>query len=322
MRAAVAVAQSAEDPLAGLALVEDHPRPAPRPGWTRIRVHAASLNPHDVWTLRGVGHPAERIPIVLGCDASGVTEDGREVVVHPVSGDPSRGDVTLDPRRAILSETFDGGLADELIVPDEMLVDKPAEISHVDAAALGIVWGTAYRMLFTRAGLAPGHRVLVQGGAGGVGSASIALARAAGAVVYATARTAEKREFAAAQGAHVALEPGARLPERVDVVIDTVGEATWAHSMRSVRPGGVIATCGATTGGMPPAELQRVFYQQLSIVGSTGCTLAEFEAMLRMVTATGLRPATETLAFDEVPAGYARLDAGDVRGKLVVDFTR
>lgn len=324
MRAAVATSQSADDPLAGLVLATDHPRPEPRPGWTRVTVRASSLNPHDVWTLRGVGHPADRIPIILGCDAAGVTEDGREVIVHPIDGDPRAGggDQTFDPRRALLSEMYDGGLADEVLVPDELLVDKPASLGFADAACLGVAWGTAYRMLFTRAGVAPGDRVLVQGAAGGVASAAIALAAAAGAKVYATARSDAKRAYALECGANEALESGARLPEKVDVVVDSVGEATWKHSLRAVRPGGAIVTCGATTGAMPAAELQRVFFQQLSIIGSTGSTKTEFEALLRMLDATGVRPHHDVIGFDEIRAGYERLEAGEVRGKIVVDFTR
>lgn len=322
MRAVVAVGQSFDDPLAHLVLDRSYPRPEPRAGWTRVFVKAASLNPHDLWTLRGVGHPAERLPIVLGCDAAGVTEDGREVVVHPVLGEPRRGggDETFDPRRSILSETFDGGLADELLVPDELVVDKPSSLTFSQAASLGIAWGTAFRMLFTRAGVKPGDRVLVQGASGGVASASIAMARAAGAIVTATARSEEKMRFAESIGAHTAVAHGERLAEKVDVVIDSVGEATWRHSLRAVRPGGVIATCGATSGAMPDAELQRVFYQQLSIVGSTGCTRGEFEAMLRLVESAGLSPAHEVIAFDEVREGFARLDSGEVRGKIVVDM--
>ncbi|ALJ21783.1 zinc-binding dehydrogenase [Microbacterium sp. No. 7] len=322
MRAAVAIAQDAEDPIRGLRLTEV-PDPEPRAGWTRVRVHAASLNPHDTWTLRGVGHPAERLPVVLGCDAAGVTDDGREVVIHPVMGDAARGggDVTLDPRRALLSETIDGTLADLLLVPDALVVPKPASLSFAEAACLGVAWGTAYRMLFTRAGLTAGDRVLVQGGSGGVGSAAIALAAAAGARVYATARTDDKRRFARERGAVEVLEPGARLPERVDVVVETVGAATWGHSLRALRPGGTVVIAGATSGGMPPAELQRVFYQQLRIVGSTGCTRAEFESLLRMLDTTGIRPVAETIRFDEIPDGFRRLLAGDVLGKIVVDLT-
>jgi len=320
MRAAVATNQNYDSPLSGLEL-KQWPTPEPRPGWSRVTLRAASLNPHDLWTLRGIGHPKERIPIVLGCDGAGVTDDGREVVIHPVLGDANRGygDLTLDPQRALLSETLDGTLADCVLVPDQMLVDKPASLSFADAACLGVAWGTAYRMLFTRAGVQPGSRVLVQGGNGGVASAAIALASAAGAQVYATARTEQKRAFAESCGAKV-FEPGARLPERVDVVVETIGEATWSHSLKSLRPGGTVVIAGATSGAMPPADLARVFYQQLSIVGSTGCTLAEFEALLRTVDSTGIRPAVEKISFDEIPQGFERMLAGEVNGKIVVEF--
>lgn len=320
MRAAVATSQNFDAPLSGLELLE-WPLPEAKPGWTRVQLRAASLNPHDTWTLRGIGHPKERIPIVLGCDGAGVTEDGREVVIHPVHGDANRGngDLTLDPQRALMSETMDGTLAEYVLVPDEMLVNKPASLSFAEAACMGVAWGTAYRMLFTRGGVRAGSRVLVQGGNGGVASAAISLASAAGARVYATARTEEKRAFAQACGAEV-FESGARLPERVDVVVETVGEATWSHSLKSLRPGGTIVIAGATSGAMPPADLARVFYQQLSIVGSTGCTLGEFEALIRTVDKTGVRPVIETIAFDEIPSGYARMLAGKVNGKLVVEF--
>lgn len=297
----------------------DWPAPEVAPGWTRVRVKAASLNPHDTWTLRGVGHPSDRIPIVLGCDAAGVTDDGRAVVLHPVIGDAARGrgDQTLDPQRALLSETIDGALAEYIVVPDQMVVPMPDALTFAEAACLGVAWGTAYRMLFTRARLQPGDTVLVQGGSGGVASAAIALAAAAGARVFATARTAAKRRFALECGAHEVFEPGARLPERADVVVETVGEATWAHSLRSARSGGTIVIAGATSGGMPRAELHRVFYQQLSVVGSTGCTRSEFEAMLRMLAVTGVRPRYEEIAFEEVPEGFRRLLAGEVLGKIV-----
>lgn len=318
MKAAVAVAQDPDDPLAGLE-IRDVPDPEPRAGWTRVRVRAAGLNPHDLWTLRGVGHPAERIPMVLGCDAAGVTDDGREVVVYAVLGDPEAGggDVTLDPRRALLSETIDGALAEYLLVPDRNLVDKPDWLDFAEAAALPVAWGTAYRMLFTRGRVRPGDTVLVQGASGGVASAAISLASAAGARVWATARTDAKRAFALERGADAVFEPGARLPERVDVVIETVGEATWGHSLRSLRPGGTIVTAGAHTGTMPPAELNRVFFQQLSVVGSTMCTPGEFAALLRMLEATGVRPPVERIPFADVRDAFARLDRGEVLGKLV-----
>jgi NADPH:quinone reductase-like Zn-dependent oxidoreductase len=323
MRAAVAIAQDEKNPLGGLVL-RDEATPVAQPGWTRIRVHSASLNPHDLWTLKGIGHPPERIPIVLGCDAAGVTDDGREVIVHPVFGDPEAGggDVTLDPGRALLSETINGALADYLVVPDNSVVAKPEWLSFAEAAALPVAWGTAYRMLFTQAKIKAGDRVLVQGASGGVASAAIALAAAAGALVYATARTQEKRDFAVQCGATAAFESGARLPERVHVVIETVGEATWSHSLRSLRPGGAVVVAGATSGSMPPADLNRIFYQQLRILGSTGCTRSEFEALLRMLGTTGLRPRlSSAITFDEIPSGFAQLLDGDVLGKITVDLS-
>ncbi|WP_404434288.1 zinc-binding dehydrogenase [Microbacterium lacus] len=324
MLAAVAVSQHPDDPLAGLAL-RDVPVPEVEEGWTRVRMRAASLNPHDLWSLKGVGHPPERIPMILGCDGAGVTDDGREVILYSVVADTDRGrgDETFDPDRAVLSETLDGTLAEFIVVPSRNLLPKPEWLTFIEAATLGAVWGTAYRMLFTRAGIRPGDSVLVQGANGGVASAAIRLASAAGARVFATARSEPKRRYALEQGAYMSLESGARLPERVDVVIETVGEATWAHSLRAVRPGGTIVIAGATSGEMPKAELRRIFYKQLSVIGSTMCTRAEFESLIRMLHITGIRPSIDSvIRFDQVPAGYKRILNGDVRGKIVVDFEK
>ena len=320
MLAAVAVAQNAADPLSCLKL-QDVPVPEAPEGWTRVRVKASSLNMHDVWTLRGIGHDPKNIPIVLGCDVAGVTDDGREVVVYPVIADPDAGfgDETLDPNRALLSERHDGGFAEYIVVPDRCLVDKPAALSFEEAACLPVAWSTAYRMLFTQAGIKAGDRVLVQGAGGGVASAAIALASAAGATVYATSRTEAKRKLALELGAHEAFETGARLPQRVDVVIETVGEATWAHSLRCLRPGGTIVIAGATSGTSPEADLGRIFYQQLRILGSTGSTRHETVAMLRMLEATGLRPHIDrVLPLERIHEGFQAMIDGDVTGKIVI----
>jgi NADPH:quinone reductase-like Zn-dependent oxidoreductase len=322
VRAAVAVSQSYADPLSGLS-VQDFPEPAPAPGWERVRVVASSLNMHDVWTLRGVGHSPERIPIVLGCDAAGYTDDGRAVIVHPVFGDPvrGRGDVTLDPRRTLLSEYVNGGLAEYVVVPAGNLIAKPERLSFEEAAALPVAWGTAYRMLFTHGKVNDGDRVLVQGAFGGVSTAAIALARAAGATVFATSRTEAGRAHALASGAHVALASGERVPERVDVVIETVGEATWDHSLKSLRPGGAIVIAGATSGSAPSADLSRVFFHQLRILGSTGVTLHEFEAMLQLMEATGTRPVIDRiLRLEDVRSGYEAMIEGSVAGKIIVSI--
>jgi NADPH:quinone reductase-like Zn-dependent oxidoreductase len=320
MLAATAISQSATDPLSGLVL-RDAPIPELKPGWSLVRVVASSLNMHDLWTLRGVGHPPERLPIILGCDAVGYDEDGRAVIVHPVLGDPEAGggDVTLDPRRALLSEQHDGAFAEYLTVPTGNLVPKPDWLSFDEAACLPVAWGTAYRMLFTQAKISAGDRVLVQGAGGGVASAAIRLAAAAGAVVYTTSRSEDKRAEALTWGARAALPTGARLPERVDVVIETVGEATWAHSLKSLRPGGTLVIAGATSGATPSADLNRVFFQQLRVLGSTGCTRSELVALLRMMEATGVRPVIDrTLPLSEIHKGFQLMIDGGLTGKLVI----
>lgn len=320
MRAAIAVSQNMENPLLGLS-IGDAPIPELREDITKVKVIASSLNPHDVWTLRGVGHPAERIPMVLGCDAAGITEDGEEVIVHPVFGNPARGygDITLDPARHLLSEVLSGGLAEYVAVPSYSLVPKPQWLSFEQAAALPIAWGTAYRMLFTRAGLSAGDKVLVQGASGGVASAAIALAKTARATVFVATRSETKADFARTLGADEVIMTDERVPERVDIVIDSVGEATWSHSLKSLRPGGTIVTCGATSGPHADADLNRIFYQQLRIIGSTASTRDEFESLLELMNDTKLLPhIDDVISLEEVPAGFQRLIDGDVLGKIVV----
>ena len=320
MLAATAISQSATDPLSGL-ILRDIPKPRARPGWSLVRVVASSLNMHDLWTLRGVGHPADRLPIILGCDAAGYDENGDEVLVHPVIADPDAGlgDETLDPGRALLSERHNGAFAEYLTVPTRNLIPKPTWLSFDEAACLPVAWGTAYRMLFTQAQIRAGDRVLVQGAGGGVASAAIKLAVAAGAVVYATSRSADKRAQAEAWGARRAVATGERLPERVDVVVETVGEATWAHSMKVLRPGGTIVVAGATSGSNPPADLARIFYLQQRVLGSTGCTRAELVGLLNLMDATGLRPVIDrTLPLDEIHKGFQLMIDGRLTGKLVI----
>ncbi len=265
MLAATCVSQSTDDPLSGLEIGE-RPAPEDREGWVRVHVRAAALNHHDLWSLKGVGLPSDRLPMILGCDGAGVLDDGTEVVVHAVIGDPAAGggDETLDPRRTLLSELHPGTLAEQVLVPARNVVPKPADMSWEHAAAVPTAWLTAYRMLTTRSGLDGPGTVLVQGAGGGVASAAIVLAKALGHTVFCTSRDADKRARALEVGADVVVESGARLPEKVDVVIETVGAATWEHSLRSLRPGGRIVVSGATSGMNPPSELNRVYFLQRS----------------------------------------------------------
>lgn len=318
MLAITAVALSADDPLSGL-VVGERPDPEPRPGWTVVEVRAAALNHHDLWSLRGVGLAADRLPMVLGCDAAGISEDGEEVVVHAVVADDGGPGEDLSAGFSILSERHDGTHAERVAVPRGNLVPKPPELSFVEAACLPTAWLTAYRMLFTQSGLKPGDRVLVQGAGGGVATALIRLARAAGLHVVVTSRDAAKAARAVELGAHEAHETGARLPNRVHAVMETVGEATWGHSLRALEPGGTVVVSGATTGPNPPAELSRVFFRQLRVVGSTMGTRRELDGLVRMLRTTGVRPVVDdVLPLERGAEAYARLAEGEVFGKLVL----
>jgi NADPH:quinone reductase-like Zn-dependent oxidoreductase len=261
--------------------------------------------------------------MVLGCDAAGIdTTSGEEVVVHAViATDGWDGDETLDPGRTLLSEKHQGTFAEQVIVPARNVLPKPAELSWAEAACLPTAWLTAFRMLFVRAGLRPGQTVLVQGASGGVATAAIMMASAVGLRVWATARTEAKQQAALDLGAHEAFASGARLPERVDVVFETVGEATWAHSVRSLKPGGRIVVCGATSGSQPPAELARVYFLQLSVVGSTMGTKSELTDLIAFLRASGLRPHIDRiLPLASVRDGMAAMAAGDLVGKIVIEI--
>jgi NADPH:quinone reductase-like Zn-dependent oxidoreductase len=307
-----------DDVLDGLELGE-RPEPEEREGWSRVRVRAAALNHHDLWSLRGVGLGEESLPMVLGCDGAGVDEDGNEVVVHAVVGQTGHG-VGPRERRSLLTEKYQGTFAEWVSVPTWNLVRKPESLSFEEAACLPTAWLTAYRMLFTNAGVRPGDAVLVQGAGGGVATAAIVLARAAGLRVYATSRDAAKRQRALELGARAAVEPGARLPERVDAVIETVGAATWSHSVKSLRPGGTLVISGATSGPNPPAaELNRIFFLELKVVGSTMGTKDELEDLLAFCDATGVRPVIDSvLPMSRAREGFARMERGDVFGKIVL----
>jgi len=318
MLAAFVSTPAPKDPLSVLE-VGDRPEPEVPEGWTTVTVKAASLNHHDLFSLRGVGLPAERMPMILGCDAAGVDEDGNEVVVHAVISSAGwTGDETMDPKRSLLSEVHQGTLAERVAVPRRNIVAKPAELSFAEAACLPTAWLTAYRMLFVRSGLRPGSTVLVQGASGGVATALIKLGSAAGYRVWVTGRSEEKRAAALALGADQAFESGARLPERVDGVMETVGEATWSHSIKSLKPGGVVVTCGATTGFGPPAELNRIFFTQLSVVGSTMGTREELDQLIQMCRVTGVRPQIDVeLPLAQARDGFERMLEGRTAGKIV-----
>lgn len=320
MFAVYAQSISRDDPLSGL-VVGERPDPVAPNGWTTVTVKAASLNHHDLWSLMGQGLKEDALPMILGCDAAGHDEDGNEVVVHSVIASPDwSGDETLDPRRSLLSERHQGTFADTVVVPRRNVVPKPAGLSFEEAACLPTAWLTAYRMLFTQGGLKAGDSVLVQGAGGGVATALITLARAGGLRVFATSRDEAKRERALAIGAHEVFASGERLPVKVDAVMETVGAATWAHSIRSLRPGGAIVISGATSGPNPDdTMLTHIFFLQLRVVGSTMGTKAELASLVQMLDATGTRPLVDrVLPMTDARQGFEAMATGDVFGKIVL----
>jgi NADPH:quinone reductase-like Zn-dependent oxidoreductase len=318
--AAYAARLSLDDPLSALE-VDDVADPALRDGWVSVDIRAAALNHHDIFSLRGVGLGEDKLPMILGCDAAGVTADGTEVVVHAVIADPDRGrgDETLDPKRSLLSEVYPGTLAEKVAVPSRNLIAKPPELSWAEAGSVSVAWLTAYRMLFTKAAVQPGQTILVQGAGGGVATAAIALGRAAGLRVWVTSRSEDKRAKAIELGADQAFESGARLPDRVDAVIETVGEATFGHSLKAVRPGGRVVVCGSTSGPLPTLELQRLFFLQIEVLGSTMGTRTELTQLLAFLVATGVRPTIDSsYALADARNAFERLLAGDIFGKIVL----
>ena len=312
MFAAYAARIDDADPLSALETGEVAD-PSPPDGWVVVDIVASALNHHDLWSLRGVGLGADALPMILGCDAAGRDPDGNDVVVYSVVADPESG------KSSILSEKFPGTLAEKVAVPRESLVPKPAELSFAEAACLPTAWLTAYRMLTSCGQVGTGSSVLVQGAGGGVATAAVAIGVALGATVFATSRDATKRERAEKLGA-VALETGARLPQRVDCVIETVGEATFDHSLKSLKPGGRLVVSGATSGHLPTVDLRRVFFLDLSILGTSMGSREELAGLLDLCARTGLRPIVDsTFPLSRARDAFAHLQSGDVFGKVVLE---
>ncbi len=310
----------ADDPLDNLE-VGDRPEPEAPDDWVTVEVKAASLNHHDLFSLQGIALREDRVPMILGTDAAGVDPDGNEVVVHAVIGDPDwRDDETLDPTRTLLSELHQGTLAERVAVPRRNLVPKPEALSFPEAASVATAWLTAYRMLFTRGACKPGETVLVQGAGGGLATAAIALGAAAGLRVWTTSRDEDKRARAEALGAEQAFESGARLPDRVDCVIESVGQATWAHSIKSLRPNGRLVVSGATSGHKAETDLRRAFFLQLQIIGSTMGTRDELDNMLAFMAAADVKPIIDrTLPLSDARDGLAAMASGELFGKIVLE---
>jgi NADPH:quinone reductase-like Zn-dependent oxidoreductase len=346
MLAVYAAAIGGDDPLANLA-VGALPSPAPQPGWALVKVRAASLNHHDLWTLRGVSSSPVTPPQILGCDAAGevagyggdpppgAPPPGARVVVYPVitCGHCAAclSDEPLGCRRFLmLSEApLSGALAEFVEIPAANLIPIPDQVSFADAACLPTAYLTAYRALFTRAALRPGMSVLVQGASGGVATACILLSRLAGITVFATSRDEAKRALAVDLGAEAAFPVeretaraviGATGGVGVDAVVDTVGEPTWDLSLKAVRPGGIVVVPGSTGGPNPPAQLNRIFFRSITVAGTTMGTRGELRRLVDLCATGALRPLIgSTHRLEDAATAFAEMAHGDLRGKIVLE---
>src|SRR5258708_14520970 len=263
------------DPLAALK-IGGRPEPHVPEGWLRVKISHASLNRHDLFTLRGIsGHPeGVTYPIIMGNDGAGTLDDGTPVVIYPVMGsDDWRDDETLDPRWHIFSELVPVTSADYVAVPKRNAIVLPEGLSALNASVLGTAWLTAYRALFTKSKLVPGETLLVQGASGGMSTALIQLGRAAGFEIWTTSRNAAGRELAERLGAHRTFDANETLPRKAQVVVDSIGPVSWEHSLASVARGGTIIVTGGTTGFDVRLSLLSLISDQITVFGSIMGTL-------------------------------------------------
>ncbi len=324
--------------------VLDVPEPTPAPDEVLVKVHYAALNRLDDWVRRGWPGLHLEMPHILGSDMAGeIVALGRDVmgwaVGDRVVANPGkwctrcewceRGEHSLCTFYGILGEHFPGVYAEYVAIPARNLVRVPDGFPMEKAAAAPLVYLTAWRMLFTRAGLRAGERVLVVGAGGGVNSAAIQLAKMAGAFVYAAAGGPEKVQFARDLGADVVYDYREQEwwkevyrdtnKQGVDLVVDNVGEATFPYSLRALAKGGRVVTVGATTGPRSNADIRLIFWKQISIVGSTMGSQGEFRAAMRAVFEGRVDPPVDSVwPLEEYPKALERMLRGEQRGKIVL----
>ena len=299
-------------------------------GDVRVRPVASALNHMDLWVTRALPRPP--LPHVPGCDVAGVVESVGEGVTHVAPGDEVVVNPAVSPLEAVVALGVDsplgrgfqivgehcpGGHADLVAVPGRNVVPKPAGRSWEECAAYPLATLTAWRML-RRARLRAGESVLIVGIGGGVSAAALALARRLGATVYVTSRDAAKRDRAVALGAEAAVDSEADWPMSVDVVVESVGPATWDRSVRALRPGGRLVVCGATSGPKVELNLPRLFFKQIEVIGSTMGSYPEFDDVTALV-GQGLEVHVDEV-FDrsDYPAALERLRKGEQLGKIVL----
>jgi zinc-binding alcohol dehydrogenase/oxidoreductase len=306
---------------------EDVPDPEPAAGEVLVRMRFASLNHLDVWTRKGM--PSVPKPRILGADGSGVVEALGAGVEGLEPGQPIVINPGLEHGAAIhvIGEHTQGVHAELAAIPATNVYPLRDGVSFEDAAAFPLVYETAYRMLVTRAGLQAGEQVLIWGIGGGVAMAAFRIAQALGAKTIVTSSSDEKLVRAAELGADVTVnhESGdvvATVKESggADVVVETVGDATWKRSLDAVRPGGRVTVCGATSGPNPPAALHRVWWKQIDILGSTMGARADFEGAYDLVAAGATPVIDSTFPLAEAGAAHERLEAGEQFGKILLQI--
>jgi len=323
MFAVCAARPNPDDPLASL-VVGERPEPEVPDGWVRVKISHASLNRHDLFTLRGITAQPDPIsfPMILGNDGAGTLEDGTPVVIYPVMGSEDwRDDETLDPRWHILSERVAGTFADYVAVPSRNAIPLPEGLSALDASVLGTAWLTAYRALFTKSNLKPGETLLVQGASGGMSTALVQLGRAAGFEVWVTSRSAPGRDLAERLGAHRTFGSNEALPRKVQAIVDNIGPASWEHSMGSVARGGTIVITGLTTGPEVKLALLPMLGDQITVCGSIMGTLRDMKRMITFIISAGIKPEIgEVLPMERALEAFREMWRGETHGKTV--FTR
>jgi NADPH:quinone reductase-like Zn-dependent oxidoreductase len=323
--------------------IEEVARPVAGPGEVLVEVRAAALNHLDLWVRRGI--PIETtMPHIGGSDVSGVIAEvgegvdagrvGERVVVNPSlwcgrCRECARGEESMCARYRILGEHTNGGFTEVIAAAADRVYAIPDELSFEEAAALPISYQTAWRALLTRARLRPADDVLVIGASGGTAIAAVQIARLAGARVFAVTSGAENvrrlRELGAAFVYDRDVEDWSKAVFRatdrrgVDVVVENVGAATWAGSVRALARGGRLVTYGATAGPVVEIDVRVLFWKQLEVIGTTMASRSEFEDMLRAVVTGGLRPVVDSvMRLDEARQAHERLEAGGQFGKIVL----
>ncbi|OQV01144.1 Alcohol dehydrogenase GroES-like domain-containing protein [Cladophialophora immunda] len=324
MRAVYASVASPQDPLSSVR-VGLRNLPELKEGWVRVKMQAVGLNFHDIFTLRGMLMHEIRYPMILGNEGAGVLEDGTEIAIYPVMGDPDwKGNETIDPNRHVFGELVQGNLAEYTMIPKRNAVPRPKGLDARSASVMGIAWLTAYRMLFTQARVRAGQTVLVQGSSGGVTTALIQMGSAAGLRVWATGRAKAKRNLATSLGAESTFEPGAKLPYLVDAVFDTSGASTISHSLASVKPGGTVVSCGIHSEGASTditINLMHLMANQITLTGVYTGTREEFVNLLDFVATAGIKPYIgRVLPLEEAAEGLKDIWEGKTNGKIVIEM--